>query len=381
MDVNIEITELNLDEIPTFLKENKQILIDTDLKLDRYEISKSLTISLNRMLMGSKIKLADVYDSIINNFEDTTKKIKLIEEKIKNFNSEEKFIYFVDPEKILYIIFFKQIVYIKKLIDDLHNYVSSNINIVFIYSYIISKLYNNPENITNNYVFILNKMIYDTKFLSKYDDTIKKLLSPEIIEKIFFIIKLIFSADIDFNKLLMDLEKEKMEEYKKNNSVDHSETYNELSKINKQVVKNVKGGNTNIYDIENNYQQKIDFLFLQKRKIDINILCDVDNLNMILQDGITIELWYGYNLFIYKRFDYDFNEYQNKINEILNSKGYDKIYLLSLNYLNDINAPDAGIIPIIGGNININENNNYYSKYIKYKNKYLELKNLKNKYN
>ena len=380
MNDNIEITELNLDKIPTFLKENKQKLIEINLNLDRYEISKSLTISLNRMLMGSKTKLEDVYDSIINNFEGTTKKIKLIEEKIKNFNSEEKFLYFVDPEKILYITFFKQIIYIKKLIDDLHSYVSSNINIVFIYSYIISKLYNNPENITNNYVFILNKIIYETKFLSNNDDRIKKLLSQEIIEKIFFIIKLIFSADTDFNKLLIDLENNKMEEYKKNNSVDHSETYIKLSKINKQL-ENVKGGNTNIYDIENNYQQKIDFLFLQKRKIDISILCDIGNLNMIFKDSISIELWYGYNLFIYKRFDFDFNEYQNKINEILNSKGYNEIYLLSLNYLNDINAPDAGIIPIIGGNININQNNNYYSKYIKYKNKYLELKNLKNKYN
>ena len=72
---NIKITDLQLDSIPTYLKDNKQKLINMNLTLDRYEISKSLTISLNRMLIGNKTKLLDVYDLIVNNFDDISNKI------------------------------------------------------------------------------------------------------------------------------------------------------------------------------------------------------------------------------------------------------------------------------------------------------------------
>ena len=362
-----KITDLQLDSIPTYLKDNKEKIINMGLTLDRYEISKSLTISLNRMLMGINTNLVDVYDFIMDNFDNVSNKIKLIEDKIKYFNSEQKFEYFIDLEKILYIVFYKQIVYIKKLIDDIYNYINSNINLVFIYSYLISKLYNEPNNISYNYIFIINKIISDTSFLSNYDIKLKKFLCPKIIDKIFFIIKIIYSADTDFIKLLTNLENKKMEEYKKNNSIDYSDSYKELEK----EAKNIKGGTINIYDIENNYQKTRDFMFVQKRKINIDVLYNVDNFNLIFQNDISIELWFGYNLFIYKRFEFNFEEYQTKINEMLKSKGYEHIYILNLNYLNDIDIPDAGIIPIIGGN---NINMEYYTKYIKYKNKYLKFK-------
>lgn len=361
--------EFKLDSIPTYLKDNKDKLINMGLPLDRYEISKSLTISLNRMIMGNKTKLIDVYDLMTNNFEDISKKIKLIEEKIKYFNSQQKYEYFIDPEKILFIVFYKQIVYIKKLINDIYDYLNSNINLVFIYSYLISKLYNEPSTISSNYIFIIKKIIQDTSFLSNYDDNLKKLLSPEIIDKIFDIIKIIYNSDEDFIKLFNELENKKMEEYKKNNSIDYSDSYKEIEK----EAKNIKGGgNINIYDIENNFQKTRDFMFVQKRKINIEQLYNVDNFNLIFQNGISIQLWFGYNLFIYKRFDFNFEEYQTKINELLKSKGYQQIYLLNLNYLNDIDTPDAGIIPIIGGSYTTNDK--YYIKYIKYKNKYLKLK-------
>jgi len=364
---NIKITDLQLDSIPTYLKENKEKLINMELTLDRYEISKSLTISLNRMLMGNKINLLDVYDFIMSNFEDVSNKIKLIEDKIKYFNSEQKFEYFIDPEKILYVVFFKQIVYIKKLIDDVYNFINSNINLIFIYSYLISKLYNEPNTISFNYIFIINKIISDTTFLSNYDNRLKKIISPEIIDKIFQIIKIIYSADTDFIKLLNEFENNKMEIYKKNNLVDYSDSYKEFEK----EAKNIKGGTINIYDIENNFYKTRDFMFVQKRKIDISILYNIDNFNLFFYNDISIELWFGYNLFIYKRFEFNFEEYQIKINEMLKSKGYEHIYILNLNYLNDIDMPDAGILPIVGGS---NMNKDYYTKYIKYKIKYLKLK-------
>lgn len=376
MGVN-KFSDFSIDTIPIYLRDTKEKLINMGIPLDRYEISRSLTISLNRMLMGDKRELIDVYDSMIKNFDDIKNEIKSIEEKIKNFNSEQKFEYFIDPEKILYIVFFKQIVYIKTLISDIQDYINSNINLVFIYSYLISKLYNEPNKISSNYIFILNKIISDTTFLSNYDEKIKRFISSEIIDKIFSMIKIIYNADIDFVKLLDEFENKKLEEYKKNNSTDYSDTYKEIEK----EAKNIKGGMVDIYNIEDNYQKTRNYMFVQKRIIDIQQLYNPDNLDIIFQNGISIELWFGYNLFVYKRFEFNFDEYKTNVNGIVKAKGLGQNYSLSVNYLNDIYAPDAGILPMTGGN-NISMKNktnisyvNYYSKYIKYKNKYMKLKN------
>ena len=375
MEVN-KFSDFSIDTIPIYLKDTKEKLINMGIPLDRYEISKSLTISLNRMLMGDKTELINVYDSMMKNFDEIGNKIKSIEEKIEKFNSEQKFEYFIDPEKILYIVFFKQIVYVKTLITDIQDYINSNINLVFIYSYLISKLYNEPNKVSSNYIFILNKIIADTTFLSNYDEKLKKLIAPEIIDKIFTIIKIIYNADIDFIKLLEEFENKKLEEYKKNNSIDYSDSYKEIEK----EAKNIKGGMVDIYNIEDNFQKTRNFMFVQKRIINIQELYNQDTLDIIFQNGISIELWFGYNLFIYKRFEFNFDEYQSNVNGIVKAKGLEQNYLLSLNYLNDINAPDAGILPMTGGNTHtLNKSNslniNYYSKYIKYKNKYLKLKN------
>lgn len=375
MEVN-KFSEFSIDTIPIYLKDTKEKLINMEILLDRYEISKSLTISLNRMLMGDKTELINVYDSMMKNFDEIGNKIKSIEEKIEKFNSEQKFEYFIDPEKILYIVFFKQIVYVKTLIIDVQDYINSNINLVFIYSYLISKLYNEPNKVSSNYIFILNKIITDTTFLSNYDEKLKKLIAPEIVDKIFTIIKIIYNADIDFIKLLEEFENKKLEEYKKNNSIDYSDSYKEIEK----EAKNIKGGMVDIYNIEDNFQKTRNFMFVQKRIINIQELYNPDTLDIIFQNGFSIELWFGYNLFIYKRFEFNFDEYQSNVNGIVKAKGLEQNYLVSLNYLNDINAPDAGILPMTGGNTpTLNKSNslniNYYSKYIKYKNKYLKLKN------
>jgi hypothetical protein len=341
-----------------------------DLSLDRYEISKSLTISLDRMLIGNKKQLLDLYDLIMSNFDEETKKIKLIEEKINHFNTEQKFEYFIDQEKIFYLVFFKQIIFIKKLIEEINNYINSNINLVFIYSYLISKLYNEPNNISSNFILIINKMISDTTIMTKYDERLKNFVSSEILDKIFVMIKFIFSADTDFAQLLMDLENKKMNEYKSKNSVDYSDSYKELERYQKKTG----GTGETIYDIEKNFEANRNYLFVQKRKIEIDKLSSDEYIDQIFKNKISIELWFGYNLFIYKRFEYNFEEYQTKINQKLESKQYDDIYKLNLNYLNDINTPDAGIIPIVGGNANTNKYIDYYTKYIKYKKKYLKLK-------
>lgn len=376
MEVN-NLTNFSIDTIPSYLSETKQKLINMGIPLDRYEISKSLTISLNRILMGNKTELIDVYDSMTSDFENIEKKINLIEDKIKTFNSQQKFEYFIDPEKIIYIVFFKQIIYVKQLIIDITDYINSNINLVFIYCYLISKLYNEPYKISYNYIFIFKKIISDTTFNANYNELLKKIINQENIDIIFSFIKIIYEADLDFVKLLNEFENKKMEEYKKNNSTDYSDSYKEIEKEAKNI-NIVNGGSVDIYNIEESFLKKRDFMFVQKRKIDIEKI--YSNIQTILQNNLTIELWFGFNLFIYKRFEFNFDEYQKNINKLLNNDEYK----INLNYLNDIDAPDAGILStnIIGGNIYYNQqkssNINYYSKYIKYKNKYLKMKKLLN---
>ena len=51
MDIN-EFTEFTIDNISKYLTYNKNILVGMNLGLNSYEISKSLTGSLNRSLIG-----------------------------------------------------------------------------------------------------------------------------------------------------------------------------------------------------------------------------------------------------------------------------------------------------------------------------------------
>lgn len=386
MDIN-EFTEFTIDNISKYLTYNKNILIGMNLELDSYEISKSLTGSLNRSLIGTKTKLSEIYDSIANNFEDITNKIKIIENQINEFNLEQKLAYFIDVDNIIILVFYKQFTYIQKLILEINNSINSNINLVYINYYLISKLYDEPNKISSNYIFILKKLIDDQYFQNKYGDgsRLKEFLNSNSLDIIFNIIKIVYGSDNEFSKLFDDLKKEKIDEYKKYNITKHSESFEEIEKEFKNISDNKSGGaddsEAEIFNkIEQNYIIKKNYILLKKRNIDIKNLLNNDNVNLILSDSssnsISIELWHGYNLFIYKRFNYDFKTYQSEINKIVKEKQFDEIYLLNLDYLNDLDVPDAGILlpSIIGGSAILN--NTYYSKYLKYKNKYIELKKI-----
>ena len=399
MSINIftEFTEFTIDNISKYLTDNKNVFIEMNLGLDSHEISKSLTGSLNRSIIGIKSKLSDIYDSIANNFDDMTNKVKIIEDNIRDFNSKEKLGYFIDTDNIILLVFYKQFIYIQKLILEINYLINSNINLVYINFYLISKLYDEPNKISSNYIYILKKLINNQNFENDYGSKLKEFLNSNSLDIIFNIIKIIYNLDNDFSKLIDDLKKEKIDEYKKNNITDHSESYEEIEK----QFKNISGGNDSEADIfnkiEQKYNQKKNYILLQKRNIDI---LNIENINLILSESISIELWHGYNLFIYKRFNYDFKAYQSKINEFIKQKQLDEIYLLNLDFLNDLDVPDAGILlpSIIGGSNDrvvslhnsifnsktigpikiidsIELNKSYHSKYIKYKNKYIRLKN------
>jgi hypothetical protein len=383
-----EIIEFSIENIDKFLNENKNILVNMNLSLDSHEISKSLTGSLNRSLMGNKTKLSEVYDYISNNFDEISNKVKIIEDKIKEFNNQQKSGYFIDPDNILLLVFFKQFIYVQKLILEISTAINAHINLIFIYTYLISKLYDQPH-ITSNYIFIIQKMIKEENFDrdycgifknfdKEYCNEFKNFISENNINKIYFIINNIYQSDTIFSKLVEELKNKKIEEYIKINIVDYSDSEEKI----KKEYKNIKGGESDtdkFYNIEQKYIIEKNYLLLTKRDIDISTLYSEDFLNFILKDSISVELWFGYNLFIYKRFNFNFNDYQIKINEIIKNK-LDNIYLLNVNYLKDLDVPDAGILlPSMIGGFN-NNNKHYRDKYLKYKKKYLALKQ-KNMFN
>ena len=341
-------------------------------------------------------------DSLLNNFEEITNKQTIIENQIKQFNTEQKFNYFIDIDNIIILVFYKQFIYIKKLILQIENAIKSNINLVFINFFLISKLYDEPEKVSSNYIYILRKMLENSK--SNYDisnehsSRLKDFLNINSLDIISNIINVIFKLDVDFQKIIDELKNEKIEEYKKINIVEYSDSYKEIESEFKNEFKNEPSnkseGNDKPQDppieifnkIEKKYEKKKNYILLQKRNIQIESLLNADNIDLILNSSTTIELWHSFNLFIYKRFNFDFNIYSGKINDLINQKQFDLIYLINLDFINDLDIPDASLtlpgslIPsIFGGslldstNIN-NETDSYYSKYIKYKQKYIKLK-------
>ena len=414
-DIEIE----TLQKIPFYLNTTKSIIIKMNQFVDSYEISKSLTASLNRILIGRYTQLNEVYDSIMENYDSISEKIIIIEDKINEFNnSEENKKYFIDPENIRYLVFFKQIVYIKNLILEIDKFIELDINLVFTYSYIISKLYNEPSKVSSNYIYILQKMTdvdekkkEDHKLSENYDKLVKYFISKDVIDKIYVMIKKIYESDSGFQELLKEYSEKKMQEYKKNNVVEMSESLKQIEKEIEEDIKNKEKNKSkkesdkkesdkkesdnnltifaNMNELEKSYKKKIDNLFFKiKRNIVIENLCNSEYVNSIFDENRK-ELWFGYNLFIYKRFNFDFLNYSKIINSIIGSNVDD---ILKLNYLEDLNAPDAGILKknnTDGSEIIVSKGNDalfggsqkylndkYYLKYIKYKNKYLNLKNI-----
>jgi len=394
--------EFSIEHIPEYLKNNKTQFISTNLNLDRHEISKFLTSSLNRYLIGDKKTLEEVYGAMVSiDFQELTKKVESIQKQILEFNNSENNEYIVDPEEILYLRFYKQIVFVQDLITNVNNYINSNMNLVVIFAFVISKLYNEPKN-SSNFIFNLKENI-KKKFVSSTNTTdnidsvkLETIFNETNLDIIYKIILLINNSDSEFNQKLLDFKNEKINYFKKKNGV---ETIKQLESI-KSKDGETKDGETKdkskektevkpvtppvdlnlgILELEAKFEKEIEQLLIKKRAIKIDELIKAENLEFILIPEINILLWSGYNLFLYKRFNFDFNAFSNKINEILKSKYPDITnlntetkLLLKLDFLEDLEIPDAGLLQVanlVGGQ------ENYLIKYLKYKNKYLSLKN------
>jgi hypothetical protein len=77
-------------------------------------------------------------------------------------------------------------------------------------------------------------------------------------------------------------------------------------------------------------------------------------------------------LFLYKKYNFDFESFQKKINSMADDGSE---YSISLDKFVDLSLPDTVYMNMKGGD----RQSVWMNKYIKYKTKYLKLKEIKNK--
>jgi hypothetical protein len=225
-------------------------------------------------------------------------------------------------------------------------------------------------------------------------EKLKNFFTIEKINKIYEMIKLIFSCDTDFIKFLETSKKSKLDEEKENNEIEKFDNFNDIelfernfNKQKRELLLSIKKRKLSIDNLFKNERQRDD-IFFNKFNYDVfkesksNETENIPTINDIISN-LDNDMWNAFNLFIYKKFDIDKNIYMQKINEI-SGQSLDP---LIIDYFNDLDVPfkvDLGITTKNNEGIRSNQygtileggNNNYLKKYLKYKEKYLNLKTL-----
>jgi hypothetical protein len=379
----------SINEIPEFLEKVKNHYLNLSLNLDRHEISRLITKTLNVALLGYITTEQQIYDKIMNSYDEVKGKIKIIIEKIREFNRKNNNEYWVDLDKIVYILWFKEIKYVRNLLVDIKQNLDYQLNIVHINSYLIDKLYNEPK-YTKYYIKILSMIIQQDSEKYLITDKLKNFFTVDKINKIYEIIRLIFSCDADFIKFLENNKKNKLDKEKENNEIEKNDNFNDIELFEKNFNKEKKELLLSIKKRKLN----IDNLFKTERQRDVNYFNkfnyevfkqnnsnegeNIPTINDIISN-LDNDSWNAFNLFLYKKFDIDKNSYMQKINEI-SGQSLDP---LVIDYFNDLEVPfkvDLGITTNESehkhkyGTMLEGGNRNYLKKYLKYKQKYLELK-------
>lgn len=346
--------EFELNNIVEYLNNIKHVLIKMNIKLDSQEINKFLAETLNNELFDKNFNNETAYDVLITkiNDENEDENINLIEEQIRKFNTEQNYKYYVNIEDVFYITFYKQIKYIKNIISQIDNYLKFNIKHIYIYTFLIQSLYDEPL-IYKNYIFCLKKI--NNSFLQK--------INIEHLEKI---LNNIFKYDNSFRELLEKQIKERLEFIKKGiiiTTLNYTKNYNCREDKEESESESKTKSKVDAYadrDIENLekkfYVEKCELL---NKKREIIFDKTFENIyNELINNSIDTDLWFGFILFLYKKF--------NLKKDILDKISNDE-YKPSVDFFDDLKFNKS---IQLGGN-----SNNYYNKYLKYKQKYISLKN------
>jgi hypothetical protein len=326
---------------------------------------------------------------MITNWENLQTQMPNIEEQIRNFNQSQDYKYYVDMEEVYYIVFYKQIEYVKKILAETILYLNSNVNLIFIYTFIIQALYDEPTVFSQNYIYILSKLVTTGDYSGV--NTIKDFFADVKIKKLGEILSLIYSADNEFKTLIEKNRSDKIEFISRDIVIPVDEKYNNFncssenqdSVIEKSQIKKYKKENStnlntqpsetrDIEIIEKEFSKLKCMMLFKERDIDID--CVKAGLSGILSgEQIIRELWLGFMLFLFKKFSFSFDEFKKIVEELIKEKEYQDNYNLSLDTFQDLDLPDSFYVKgQVGGN---NNGNMYLRKYLKYKAKYLKMKN------
>jgi hypothetical protein len=394
-------TEFSIDSIDSYLLNTKNMLIKMNILLDTHEINKCLANSLNRALLQNYVTIEDIYKHISDNWDQITESIPKIEEKIRNFNKSQNYEYYVDMEDVFYIVFYKQIEYVKKILMETLLYLNSNVNLIFIYTFVIQAFYDEPNIFSNRYIFILNKLVNEENFGNT--QIIKEFFQENKIKNLGFVLSLLYESDSKFSDLIENIRNDKISFIKFDIRVPIDKNYNNYNCVNKtqtdQSTDNeysntpldgekisTKSSGTNYILSKSIFNSTRDIEIIEKEfnklkcnmlfeKRDISIEKIISGLQKLLSNEVKIarELWLGIMLFLYKKYTFDFDEFKKQVVQLLNANSYDEEFIPSTDTFKDLNLPDSiYVLKQNGGNIN--NKSNYFDKYLKYKAKYLKLK-------
>lgn len=428
----------SIDNFEDFLQKIKSYCISMNIALDRHMISEQITDIFNTTLLGDVKDEKEIFRQMIAKYDIIASNLPSIIEKIEKFNQKEKNFYYIDIEKVFYIKFFKEIEYVLNILSELAKYVSHKINIVIVFTYIINSFYDEPSIISYYYIFILQELIISDYFKSKYNEIVQKIINPENAEILKIIIKVIFKADVSLQRLYADWHNDKIivkqslngidykvEEENNNENIKPSQP-NEIIAPNiehKDETRQIAGDGSlksnsdasvdsskkphpkfiNIDELNKYYKNKKRELLDSKlkREFDFKDFYTKDLLEIInFKSEITKEIWNGFNLFIVNRFSVNYDDYKNSLSNYLKENNLDNSYNIELDELMDLKIKQTTFVKendetfhIFTGRENQqhkyeqiaqkggretendNDNDKYFKKYLKYKQKYIELKN------
>ncbi len=371
--------QFTIDIIEQYLTNIKNALVKMNILLDTHEINKCLADSLNRVLLQNIIDIETIYSNMLSNWDLVSNSIPIIEEKIRKFNINNNYKYYVNKQEVFYLVFYNQIKYIKKILQELNFYLNSKINLIFIYTWLIQSIYDKPE-ITLKYIFILGKEIKQEQYLNS--ETMSDFLSEEKIKILGKMLEIIYLSDTKFIDLNEQLSNEKISFISTDIKIPVNQEKNNPNCLKKDIVgkkildidkkldpstRRFSQGIIDIEELEKKFNKLKCELLFEKRPIDLSTI--YKNINFILENVITKELWMGFLLFLYKKFTFNFDEFKKNIESVLISLSYSEDYFPNIDTFKDLAVGDSVYLSKqLGGN------HNYFAKYLKYKTKYFEMK-------
>ncbi len=358
--------DFKIDNITNYLKDYKETLKGLSI-LDKNELNKDLTNKLNNLLLPQKT-FEEKYTFIISKMTEVETNINIIKKQIEEFNNNEGFVSFIDVNDILYITYFDEISFVDKTIAKIIKYIKKNINLNYLYCYIINKFYDELTDDKRNYLFILEKRIID--IYNKIDKTIIELTEEQKNEQ-----KILDFFSINKIKILKDIIKlifDSDESYKNIIKKYNNDKYEFLKQI--YSDNNILGETKEILDFKPYMAIKQNFIEGRKKflKNKRDIVLDEPKLQVFYnklfteQNVITIEIWYGFILFITKHFTIAIDILMDFFNKKLNPE-----FLIEKDKFNDLETPMAEYAWKEKEKVKIGGNISFYKKYLKYKNKYL----------